>query len=225
MLAEASENYLHKAFDMTYDWKLKDIMNDIAKKKKKASDIIKHFETEKNEFRPDDYQMVFTSNHDENTWQGTEFERLGKGAETFAVLCGTVRGMPLIYSGQEAGLKKRLRFFEKDTIEWNTDPLREIYTILNRLKLKNEALWNGSAGADMKFIKTNNDDVLAFVRGKNKSKVLAVFNLSDKNISVNLSDQLIAGRYQNLFDRKKKIKLSNELNLSLAPWQYILYFK
>jgi cyclomaltodextrinase / maltogenic alpha-amylase / neopullulanase len=225
MLAEASENYLHQAFDMTYDWKLKDIMNDIAKKKKKASDVIKHFEFEKNEYKPDDYLMVFTSNHDENTWQGTEFERLGKGAETFAVLCGTVSGMPLIYSGQEAGSKKRLRFFEKDTIEWKSDYSREIYTRLDWLKIKNEALWNGTAGAEMKFIRTNNDDVLVFVREKRNSKVLAVFNLSDKNISVNLSDKLIAGRYLNLFERNKKMKLSNEINLNLAPWQYIIYFK
>ena len=225
MLAEADKNYLHKAFNMTYDWKLKNIMNEIAKGKKKAVDIIKHFESEKKEYAPDDYRMVFTSNHDENTWQGTEFDRLGKGAETFAVLCGTVSGMPLIYSGQEAGSKKRLRFFDKDTIEWKTDPMLAIYSRLNRLKIKNEALWNGVPGGEMKFIRANDDNVLTFIREKGNNKIFAVFNLSEKEVSIELSDKLIAGSYLNLFDQKSKLKFSNEIHLKLAPWEYKVYYK
>jgi cyclomaltodextrinase / maltogenic alpha-amylase / neopullulanase len=223
MLAEASENYLHHAFDMTYDWRLKDIINEIARGKKKAVDIIKHFESESKEYAPDDYRMIFTSNHDENTWQGSAIERLGKGVKAFAVLCGTVRGMPLIYSGQETGSNKRIRFFDKDTIEWKNDSMRKIYSGLNHLKKNNKALWNGTAGSEMKFIDTGNDDVIAFVREKGKNKVFAMFNLSDKDNTVILNNNLIEGRYNNLFDGK--IKFSFKEKFILNPWEYKVFSK
>ena len=225
MLAEASENYLHQVFDMTYNWKLKDLMNDIAQGKKKAVDIIKLFNEQNKEYAPDDYRMVFTSNHDENSWHGTVYERLGQGAKAFAVLCGTVKGMPLIYSGQEAGLNKRLRFFDKDTIEWKSDSMRKVYTKLDILKEKNRALWNGSAGGEMKFINTGNDNVLAFVREKGKNKVFTVFNLSPNQNNVDLKDQLIKGSYSNLFDDKKKSDFTNEMKLQMEPWSYRVYVK
>ena len=69
-LAEDGEPAIHKAFDMTYDWPLKDIINDIAKGKKNANDLIKHFESESKRFQPEDLRMQFTTNHDENTWSG-----------------------------------------------------------------------------------------------------------------------------------------------------------
>jgi glycosidase len=225
MLAEASENYLHQVFDMTYNWKLKDLMNEIVQGKKKATDIVKYYEVEKKEYATDDYRMVFTSNHDENTWHGSEYERLGNGVEAFTVLCGTFPGMPLIYSGQEAGLKKRLRFFDKDTIAWKPDRLREKYTKLNLLKKMNKALWNGAAGGEMIFINTDINDVLAFVRAKGNNKVLAVFNLSGKASSINLKNNLVDGNYFNLFDDKVKLTFSGEINLQLEPWGFRVYSK
>lgn len=225
MLAEASENYLHQAFDMTYNWQLKDLMNSIAKGEKNAADIEAYFENEKKNYKSDDYRMVFTSNHDENTWNGTVYERLNGAAETFAVLCGVVKGMPLIYSGQEAGLNKRLRFFDKDTIDWKPSPLRKIYTEINNLKKNNKALWNGNAGGDMQFIDTGNDSILAFIREKDNNKVLAIFNLSPAIQQINLSSPLISGEYSNLFEPDGKVQLSNKEEFLLNPWQYKIYFK
>jgi cyclomaltodextrinase len=225
MLAEASENYLHQAFDMTYNRQLKDLMNEIAHGKKKAVDIIKLFNEQNKVYAPDDYRMVFTSNHDENSWHGTVYEKLDKGAETFAVLCGIVKGMPLIYSGQEAGLKKRLRFFDKDTIEWEPDPMREIYSKLDLLKEKNHALWNGTAGGEMTFLESGNEDVLAFVREKDDYKVLAVFNLSPNQNNIDLKDKLIKGSYSYLYDDKTKTDFSDEIKIQLEPWSYKVYIK
>ena len=225
MLAEANENYLHQAFDMTYNWPLKDFMNDIAQGKKKAVDLIDFFEKEKKEYNADDYRMDFTTNHDENTWNGTEYERLGNAAETFGVFCEVIKGMPLIYSGQEAGMNKRLRFFDKDTIDWKPNPMRNIYTQLNELKKNNKALWNGIAGGEMQFITTENYDVLSFVREKDGNKILAVFNMSPKEQSVKLTSKLIKGNYSILFNDNKKVELPDDLLINLKPWQYFIYFK
>lgn len=225
MLAEASENYLHAAFDMTYNWQLKDLMNDIAKGKKSASDLVGFFKTEAKEYKPDDYRMNFTTNHDENTWNGTVFERLDGGVAAFAVLCGTAPGMPLIYSGQEAGLDKRLRFFDKDTIQWKSSPLRKIYTALNGLKEKNKALWNGESGGELISVNSDNNNVFAFTRSKNSNKIFAVFNFSGKPQQAKLEGNEMNGKYSELFGGKKITIGKRMLEVNLKPWEYRVYYK
>ncbi|MEZ4761933.1 MAG: hypothetical protein R3C26_01610 [Calditrichia bacterium] len=47
--------------------------------------------------------------------------------------------MPLVYNGQEAGMDKRLDFFEKDPIEWREHHYFEIYKILLNLNLEKQS--------------------------------------------------------------------------------------
>ena len=61
--------------------------------------------------------MNFVDNHDKNSWEKTMFERFGDYLPASVVLTATAEGMPLLYSGQEAGLDRELAFFEKDQIE------------------------------------------------------------------------------------------------------------
>ena len=109
--------------------------------------------------------MQFTSNDDENSWNGTEFERLGDGVEAFAVLTCLIPDMPLVYSGQEAGFNKRLSFFEKDSIEWKDYKLFDIYSKLFQLKKNNTALRNGEQGGEMIYIQNSDEEnIFAFTR-------------------------------------------------------------
>jgi glycosidase len=168
---------------------------------------------------------MFTSNHDENSWDGSVFERYDKAAKTFAVLCGVVKGMPLVYSGQEAGMHKRLRFFDKDTIDWKKSDFRELYTKLIHLKLKNKALWNGIAGGEMNRLNTNDDtNIFAIERGKDGNKIVAVFNLSTNEREVKLNSDKLVGEFTNLFDGTK-VKLQKENSFKLKPWGYLVYYR
>lgn len=118
MLAEWETPDLHeKAFEMTYAWEIHKLLNSIYKGEKSPEDLKDLIVNDKRKFQDYAYRMLFTSNHDENTWNGTEFERLGEAAEMFAALTYVIPGMPLIYNGQEAGFNKRLEFFEKDEIK------------------------------------------------------------------------------------------------------------
>lgn len=224
MLAEAERPELQaKAFDMTYSWKFYTLMNDIAKGKSNASSINNFFKWENNNFPKNDFRMRFTSNHDENSWNGTEFERLGNAAPTFAALTFAVPGMPLIYSGQEAGSNKRLKFFERDPIVWKPSPFRELYTKLVDLKLHNKALWNGDEGGDMNLISSPNDkSVYSFVRKKDNNKVFVVFNLSNKSVDVTLSGKEIKGNYKNIFSGVN-VSFSDRENFKLKPWEYEIF--
>ncbi len=113
MLAEDEAPRHHAAFDMTYGWEFHHVMNDIYKGEKNANDIEKYLHKNDSLYPSDAYRMYFITNHDENSWNGTEFERLGEGVKAFFVLTATVPGMPLIYSGQEAAMDKRLEFLVK----------------------------------------------------------------------------------------------------------------
>ena len=225
MLAEANENYMHSFFDMTYNWPLKDLMDAIAKGKKKAVDLYPFFEKEAQEYKRNDYRMNHITNHDLNSWDGSEYERLGEGVKAFSVLYYTVPGMPLIYSGQEIGMKKRLRFFDKDTIDWKQNSMRDFYTKLNHLKRKNESLWNGEGGADLKMIKTNNENVFVFTREKKSNKIFVAVNLSKQPQQVKLNSELVNGNYVDLFSKKKINIKSNQYDFSLNPWEYLLLTK
>lgn len=224
MLAEASEPELHQVFDMTYNWQLKDLFVGCAQGKKKPADFYKYFEQEKTEYPLDSYRMVFTTNHDENSWNGTEKERYGDAAEAFAIVTGVVPGMQLVYSGQEAGLNKRLDFFEKDTISWKPDKMSGIYSKLLHLKKENKALWNGTAGGEFKKVPVNNKSIFAFYREKGKDEVVALFNFSEEKQVINLTDAALKGTFHNLFTNQTVI-LNTETKITLNPWGYEILTK
>ena len=221
MLAEWETPELHKqAFDMSYNWKLFKIMNAIAAGKKNASHIDAHLIEEKNTFALNDFRMTFTSNHDENSWNGTVYERLGKAAEVFAVLSLTFPGMPLVYSGQEACLDKRLSFFDKDEIEWKDCGMKEIYTKLLNLKKENKALWNGFKGGELQRIHTSNDKaVFTYTRQVDNDKIFVITNLSPFGQSISLQENNFTGEYNDIFEQEKVI-FSGDEPISLKSWEY-----
>lgn len=225
MLAEDGSPEMHKAFDMSYSWDLHHLMNKIAGDEKNAKDLTKYFLKEAKKFEENDYRMIFTSNHDENSWNGTVFERMGNGAELFAVFSSVVPGMPLVYNGQEAGMDKRLEFFEKDPIEWKDHKFYDVYKKLFELKQENEALWNGKFGGKMVELSTSNQkDLYAFKREKGEDAVIAVFNMSSEPSDAEIQVDKLNGEFIELFSNKK-FEIESSFNLKLEPWDYKILVK
>lgn len=184
MLAEADKVDLHDhAFDMSYGWDTKDLFKDIAKGKADAKTIRNFLANPPRVFPRDAYRMRFTSNHDENTWQGSDAEMYGPAFKAMAVLAATLPGMPLIYSGQESGLDKRLEFFEKDPIQWQNYQYAPLYARLLKLKHDNPALWNGQYGGDVEVLETGTDKVFAFRRKMGGNVVQVAVNLTGEQQS------------------------------------------
>lgn len=224
MLAEWDTPEMHKfAFDMTYDWDLHKIFNGVYAKERNSSDIIKHILNDQKKYPDYAYRMQFTSNHDENSWNGTEYERLGKAAEVFAVLTYVIPGMPLIYNGQEIGFNKRLEFFEKDSIIWKENKFEKLYKNLNELKEKNKALWAGIESGSIDFI-NNNNDILIIRRSKENKEVIGFFNLTEKEIEANIRLEKASGVYIS-FNNDQQIELNGNFQLKLKPWSYIIFYK
>jgi glycosidase len=225
MLAEADQPELHKAFDMTYGWKLHSLMNKVAQGKNDVKSIDSLFAADSKDFKKDDIRMNFTSNHDENSWNGTEYERMGAGVLTFAVLAATVPGMPLIYTGQEVSLNKKLKFFEKDEINWKGKSLADFYKKLLVLKKDNKALWNGEAGGDYKRIPTSHDEIVfAFVRSVENKKIFVVLNCSKHETEITFLDKDFTGPYTEIFTNENA-SLTQDEKMVLKPWEYRVYVK
>ena len=208
MLAEASVPALQKnGFDMGYNWPMKDLFSEIAatsgqytfKNEKgevrtfparRAADIDSLLAQQTAAYPRDTYLMNMITNHDLNSWEGTEFERLGNLTDAFAVLSYTLPGMPLIYTGQETGMNRALEFFVKDKApEWEPrNEYFEFYKNLNALKHTQEALRAGEQGGEMVRYITESPDVYVFSRSKNDSHVTVMVNLGAEEQAVTFTD-------------------------------------
>jgi len=224
MLAEAEEQPHHtRAFDMSYAWELHHILNSIAKGEMNAMALETYYNKQDTLYPADAYRMLFTSNHDENSWKGTEFERMGEGSICMAVLTATLPGMPLVYNGQESAFNKRLRFFEKDTIDWKDYRLEPFYRKLFALKHAYQPLWNGSWGGRMERISTTADSsVFAFMREKEGDRVFVLANLTGHVQECKLKGTSFTGKYKEWF-AEEEATFEKGATVRLKPWEYKVY--
>jgi glycosidase len=224
-LAEWDGARMHLKFDATYAWELLHLTEHIAKGEKNANDLAAWIEKDIKEFGMEPFRMTMITNHDENSWAGTEFERYGDGVRTFATFIFTAYGIPMLYTGQEAGLNKRLRFFEKDTVDWS-DPtqLQPFYRKLTSLRAENKALWSGKYGGMPVRINDDDSSVYAFKREKDGNRVIGILNVTGRPAEFRLDDVSVAGTYTDVFTGKS-FELAKDEPIALSPWQCLVFVR
>ena len=118
---------------------------------------------------------------------------------------------------------KRLKFFDKDTIQWTANKqLNEFYKTLLSLRHNNPALRTGDVNSLTAFIHTDRDDVtLAWQRKLLEKEVLVFLNLSSHPTNITIAEEKISGIYTNVFDHSS-IDLTKERLLALGPWNYLV---
>jgi len=217
MLAE-SDGYhtggfeLIELFDMSYNWSGHHVLNRIFKKENNSKDLKENIVRNINDYSSEHILMNFTSNHDENTWAGTVFDRYGNGAKTFAALTYFLPGIPLIYNGQEYGLDKRLAFFEKDFIPKKESDFFDFYKKLNKLKKENNLL-NIDPKIKFEVIETNSNNLVCFKRSIGEESIYFIANLSETKQEVQ------TGIKKKLRSLNKQGEVSLENNV-LEPWEF-----
>jgi alpha-amylase len=222
MLAEADNPDMHAAgFDATYGWYEFSIIAQMYSGKHNIDSLDKAIRYVDSAYPKDAYRMYFTTNHDENSWNGTEFERMGPGYKAFAVWTQTMaKSIPLVYSGQEVPNKRRLKFFTKDPIVWDKYELAPFYKTLLTLRRQTKAL-----AADASFTKLTtgiDKQVYAFMREKQGDRVAVMLNLSSKPARFVITQGLVEGDAKNVFTGAKE-KISNTKEFRLEPWGYVVY--
>ncbi|MFY8128103.1 MAG: alpha-amylase family glycosyl hydrolase [Chitinophagaceae bacterium] len=220
-LAECEETEYHQVFDTTYAWALMHGWDSYAKHQTNIHaiyNILHGYSQYPNGAK----KLLFTSNHDENSWNGTEYEKYGTKTKALAVFSFTWDGVPLIYSGQETANKKRLKFFDKDEIEWKNDdlPLEKFYTTLSHLH-QSKAICLGETFN----LPTPQDYVMAFLRKFEDEVVLVVLNLSNHDrVHLVVKHNWLHGTFTNIFSGLE-FDFKGSETFELMANDYLVYHK
>lgn len=224
MLAESQPNSVKIGgnFSSAYNWDLKDAFNKFKVEATTSYSMAKQLAKIEMKYPGENFPMNFITNHDENSWNGTEFDRIGSDAavKAAALLSFTLPGAPLIYNGQEVGNKKMLKFFEKDQIDWPiTSPWTKFYQDLVALKANSKALAVGKNPAKLDKVSGLSDEIILFARTNGTAKVLVAVNMSGHSAKVSAKWNELAGSYTN-WATGKAVDLSATQELTLPAWGY-----
>jgi len=219
-LAECEEVGYHQVFDVSYAWAW---MHAIEKTRHDLSGLNDVFNIlhAYDQYPAGALKLFFTSNHDENSWNGTEYEKFGVAAKAWAVFTYTWKGIPLIYSGQELPNHKRLQFFDKDCIEWNEKPaLHDFYKTLATCRQQYPAILNGANY----ILPSDSNGVMAYLRYDNTNVVLVLLNISPDIQKIACTHDLIKGTFTNIFSGLQ-FSFDREEAFELMPGDYLVYVK
>lgn len=218
-LAECEILAYHEAFDVTYGWEVMRAFDRYMKKEMTLAEIVPLLNNYAL-YPVGSEKLLFTSNHDENTYTGTEYEKYGVRAKALAVFTCTWPGIPLIYSGQEKPNLKRLPFFEKDFIDWDGEvALHDFYATLLGLRKKNKAL---QESASVFIVPTQHPDSLVYLCRWQKDKVLVAMNLGEEEATVTVNHPAIADHYTDLF-AGTHCDIRRTQEFKLAPGEFYVY--
>ena len=196
-LAETEETSYHEAFDISFTWEWMHATEKFARKQASLADCVNVLKKYTNDFPQNAMRLFFTSNHDENSWNGTEYEKFGDLTKTLAVFSCLYTGIPLVYSGQELPNTKRLKFFEKDRIDWNKDiGLQEFYRKLFSLRKTNSAYLKGTVSISESSIEKN---ILAFTVSRDADIVAVFLNMSDAATAETIPLENVSGSFRDIF--------------------------
>jgi glycosidase len=236
MLAEASKpELLRNAFDADYNWPVKEVFNEIAKAQGINKYAVEHninhkfsnaltidtvLNRQAKQYPQGAINMQMITNHDLNSWEGTEFDRLGESVETFAVLTYTLPGIPMMYTGQEVGFNHAFEFFKQDiTPDYSANEYTTFYTKLNNLRHRNAALWCDIESAKMQRYTTANPNVYVFSRERNGQKVVVVANLSNSTAKVKFNGKAPAVKGMVNYFTDAAASMPKQL----GAWEYLLF--
>lgn len=223
-LAESEEIHYHEVFDATFTWAWMHQAEHFYKGNGNLSNLFEVLARYETTFPATAYRMYFTSNHDENSWNGTGTEKYGYMLKALAVFSCTWNGLPLIYSGEELPNEKRLRFFDKDAIAWTgTCLLHDFYKTLLTLRKTNPALRAADDAVTTFHVLTEGGkNIMAYLRKNENDEVLVLLNLNHETTGFIIKDQLINGNYSDVFTGEVSY-LTPDTFIKMQPWDYLVF--
>jgi len=213
-----------EVFDASYTWTWMHRAKDFYQQRGVMDSLLKVLDRY-TQLSNDRMRSWFTTNHDENSWNGTEFEKYGDMARALAVFSITWPGVPLIYSGQEWGNLARIQFFEKDTIRAGKDAeaFTRFYTDLLSLKKASPALLAENTASLTQLQTTASGSVLAYKRQKGAHSVVVLLNLSpNTDLHFEITNPRLKGKYRSLFSGAMN-DFNTDRAFEMQAWDYLIY--
>ncbi len=241
MLAEMEANndinkipaeYYASAFNASYAWTFMGASADLVARKKSVTEFKSIMQKNYAELPSSMHKLFFLTNHDENTWNATINERYGENWKAIAALVYTLpQSLPLMYTGEEAGLARRLKFFDKDPIkvtEWSDTSRYAFYRNLIQLHHTHPALKNNQAGSkfeEFNLIDENTGLVYGYKRTLGKSEVIVFINLSEEFSHFNINGQKFdVNNYQSITSSGIEEFQFND-QIELPPFSFFILHK
>ncbi len=222
-LAECEDTRYFEAFDTTYAWAFMHASGSIHRHEPNLNPVLEQLKLYASE-GPNTQKLFFTSNHDENSWNGTEYEKYGVTAKAWAVFTATWGGLPLVYSGQEIPNHKRLSFFEKDELDWSLQTkqpaVHGFYKALFSLRAQNDAMVLGQP----EMLQTPYpNSIIAFIKKHQNNVVLVLLNISEHNrLAFEISHPLLSGNFEQIFSGLR-FSFSGKEKFELQAGEYLVY--
>lgn len=229
MLAESEAHkpdQFNKAFNAYYGWEMHHVFNQLYAGEKGTDEILRVVNEKDSINGTHVFPMNFITNHDENSWNGTIQERLGESWRAMGVLSYALRGMPLMYTGQEAGLNHRLSFFGKDSVNWDAENAEEFAAFYQKMnELKAEKAWAISAPYTIDTT-YENKDLFILTRGDN-DQYRVIINCSDKQWHISGHEvDLITGYQEDYSHNLVEVEdINGNPAKALSSWGFVILKK
>jgi len=159
----------------------------------------------------------YITNHDVNSSDGTPLELFGgkKGSMAAFVVVAYMKGIPMIYDGQEVGTPYRLTFpFTSTKVDWTLNPnVTAEYKKIIALRNASNAIRRGS------LTSYTNQDICAFTKEAGAEKVLVISNLRNTPVTFSIPSAVAATSWKDAFTG---IKRTMNSTINLEPYSYIV---
>jgi len=227
--------YFKNAFNAAYGWSFMGTSTDFIKGKKSLATFKKELVENYNKFPTHMQKLYFLTNHDENSWNGTVDEKYGKNWQQVGVMVYTLpQSMPLIYTGEEVGLNRRLSFFEKDpikSIEWQKTTRTEWYKKMTKLKHDVPAFRNANNFKNWREIRMESttqdisNSVFAYTTSYKGSEAYVFINFGNTPADLTTTDVELYTLSKGYTAESNAKQMHKDNQLILAPNSYIIYYK
>lgn len=225
-LAETEEISYHEAFDISFTWEWMHATEALAKGSPRVESLLMILKKYREVFPPQAHRMFFTSNHDENSWNGSAREKYGDFVKALDVMNSTYNSIPLIYNGQEVPVEKRLLFFDKDPIDWSLGlSCQDFYKTLLVLRKRNVAVQSGYDNVGF-FESIAADNILGYYRTMENEVVVVLLNFTQSivPVQIEIADSSLYGTFIDIFSGKQQ-KIESSLHIILQPAGYVVLEK
>ncbi len=217
-LAEGSgSNLFNAGFQLRYGFSFYANLKDIFQKNVSVTSINNLNTSEYTNADTSSRVVRYITNHDVNSSDGTPEELFGgeKGAEAAFVVAAYMKGVPMVYDGQEVGTPYRLTFpFTTSKIDWSVNP-----TVTAEYK-RILAFRNSSAAIrGYQVFSYSSDDVVAFTKQQDNEKDFVLVNLRDKVVNYTLPSAFANTTWVDALNTGN-VTLTN--TVTLQPYTYLV---
>ncbi|NUM70984.1 MAG: alpha-glucosidase C-terminal domain-containing protein [Ignavibacteriaceae bacterium] len=220
MLAEGSRwDHFTSGFQLNYAWDFYGKLKDVFRAGQSAANL-KSVNISEYDFMPAGlHKLRFTTNHDESAWDDSPVNLFGglRGSMAAFVTAIFMRGVPLVYAGQETGRSAKTPFFSRSPIDWNANPeiVNEYRQLLN-VRSSNEVFKQGS----VEYMLTS--DVVCFTRKSGNQEALVIVNVRNRAVGFTLNQSLQNTLWKNLLTGAD---YSAGTQISLGNYEYLILLR